>query len=155
MDFFEVAYSTPTVRRYLGRPVRDAVLLKVLDAANMAPSGSNAQPWEFVIVRSEPTRRAIQRLYQEVWEPYKQQAIIRGRSQLSARARNAVRTGDQFAASLAKEAEVKTLLGVPPDYQLIALMPLGHPAEELKRPYRKPLRPHLHLERWDQPWPKA
>src|SRR5579875_2087619 len=99
MDFFEVATTTPTVRRFLDRPVEESLIEQVLATANMAPSGSNAQPWEFVVVRSPETRREIQRLYQELWEPYKESAIIRGRKELSPRAVKAIRIGDEFAAS--------------------------------------------------------
>ena len=101
MDFFEVATSTPTMRHFLDRPIPEAELLKILETANMAPSGSNAQPWEFVVVRDAAARREIQKLYEAVWEPYKDSAIIRGRTTLSARAVKALKTGDEFAAQLA------------------------------------------------------
>ena len=100
MDFFEVATSTPTMRRFLDRPIAETELLKILETANMAPSGSNAQPWEFVVIRDLQTRREIQRLYREVWGPYKETAIIRGRTTLSPRAVKALATGDEFAAQL-------------------------------------------------------
>src|SRR5882762_6039766 len=101
MDFFEVATSTPTVRRFLDRPIPEADLIKVLETANMAPSGSNAQPWEFVVVRDLEARQKIQALYQQLWGPYKETAIIRGRTKLSERAVKAIATGDEFAANLA------------------------------------------------------
>ena len=101
MDFFEVATSTPTMRRFLDRPIPEAELMKILETANMAPSGSNAQPWEFVVVREAAARREIQKLYESVWVPYKDSAIIRGRTTLSPRAVKALKTGDEFAAQLA------------------------------------------------------
>ncbi len=216
MDFFEVATTNPTVRRFLDRPLDHSVIEKILATANMAPSGSNAQPWEFVVVRSARVRKEIQRLYQEVWEPYKETAIIRGRKELSARALKALAIGDEFAAQLAvvpvhvvvfldrpkmrvergtdedirnfgatygsvfpaielmmlsaralgvgtavttmlssRESETKALLGVPDQYQLITLVPMGYPAEDFNRPYRKPVWPRIHDERWDQPWPRS
>ncbi len=215
MDFFEVATSTPTVRRFVDKPIAPELIQKVLETANMAPSGSNAQPWEFVVVREAAMRREIQRIYQEQWEPYKESAIIRGRKQLSARATKAIASGDEFAAQLAvvpvhiltfldrpkmrvergsaddlfnfgatygsmfpaiellmltaralgigtamttmlssREPETKALLGVPEHYQLITLIPMGYPADGFKRPYRKPVWPRSHLERWDSPWPR-
>jgi nitroreductase len=101
MDFFEVATTTPTVRKFSDRPIPESDLERILATANMAPSGSNAQPWEFVVVREAAARRKIQALYESVWEPYKQSAIIRGRTTLSPRAQRAIKIGDQFAASLA------------------------------------------------------
>ncbi len=87
MDFFEVATTVPTVRRFLDRAIEPELIEKVLETANMAPSGSNAQPWEFVVVREAATRRQVQRIYEELWGPYKENAIIRGRRELSARAK--------------------------------------------------------------------
>src|SRR5277367_4520674 len=101
MGFFEVATSTPTMRPFLDRPIPEPDLLKILETANMAPSGSNAQPWEFVVVRDADMRREIQKLYESVWGPYKDSAIIRGRTTLSPRAHKALKTGDEFTAQLA------------------------------------------------------
>jgi hypothetical protein len=53
------------------------------------------------------------------------------------------------------EAETKRLLGVPDQYQLIALVPMGYPTGGFKRPYRKPVWPRLHDGRWDGPWQKS
>jgi nitroreductase len=215
MDFFEVATTTPTMRHFLDRPIPEADLIKILETANMAPSGSNAQPWEFVVVREANTRREIQKLYESVWGPYKDSAIIRGRTTLSPRAIKALKTGDDFSAQLAivpvhvlvfldrpkmrvergsqndlfnfgatygsifpaiellmlaaravgigtamttmltsKEPETKALLRVPDQYQLIALVPMGYPADTFKRPMRKPVSPRIHDGRWDRAWPR-
>jgi nitroreductase len=213
MDFFEVATTMPTVRRFSDRPLDRTTIDRILETANMAPSGSNAQPWEFVIVRDPATRREIQKLYELAWVPYKESAIIRGRATLSARAQKALRVGDEFSASLAivpahvvvfldrpkmrvvrgspedltnfgatygsvfpaielmmlaaralgvgtamttmlspHEAETKALLGVPDLYQLIALIPMGYPAEGFKRPFRKPVWPRIHDGHWSHAW---
>jgi nitroreductase len=101
MDFFEVATTMPTVRRFSDRSLDLTTIERILETANMAPSGSNAQPWEFVIVRDPGARREIQKLYELAWVPYKDSAIIRGRATLSARAQKALRVGDEFSASLA------------------------------------------------------
>jgi len=213
MDFFEVATTMPTVRRFSDRPLDPTTIERILETANMAPSGSNAQPWEFVIIRDPATRREIQKLYELAWVPYKDSAIIRGRATLSARAQKALRLGDEFSASLAivpvhvvvfldrpkmrvargspedltnfgatygsvfpaielmmlaaralgvgtamttmlspHEPETRALLGVPDIYQLIALIPMGYPAEGFKRPFRKPVWPRIHDGRWSRAW---
>jgi nitroreductase len=100
MDFFEVAFTTPAIRRFSEIPVDTAMIERILETANMAPSSSNAQPWQFVVVRAAPTKRAIQSLYGRTWRTYKERALVRERSTLSARAQKAIRTGDEFAASL-------------------------------------------------------
>ena len=44
---------------YTERPVADEDLQAVLEAARLAPSACNKQPWQFVVVRDEKARRAL------------------------------------------------------------------------------------------------
>ena len=48
-----------SIRRYTNEPVPDAAVNQILEAARVAPSGSNTQPWHFIVVRGEEQRRAI------------------------------------------------------------------------------------------------
>ena len=57
-DFFEIVASRRTVRDFLPDPVPQAVLDRCLEAARLAPSSSNLQPWEFVVIRDPEVRRA-------------------------------------------------------------------------------------------------
>uniref|UniRef100_UPI00405668B0 nicotinate-nucleotide--dimethylbenzimidazole phosphoribosyltransferase n=1 Tax=Streptomyces olivaceus TaxID=47716 RepID=UPI00405668B0 len=43
-------------------PIPHEVLLRVLEAAHTAPSVGHSQPWDFVVIRSEDTRRAMHEL---------------------------------------------------------------------------------------------
>ncbi|MFI7245048.1 nicotinate-nucleotide--dimethylbenzimidazole phosphoribosyltransferase [Streptomyces qinglanensis] len=43
-------------------PIPHEVLLRVLEAAHTAPSVGHSQPWDFVVIRSEETRRAMHEL---------------------------------------------------------------------------------------------
>lgn len=47
------------------RPVPDDLVLELLDVARWAPSGANAQPWEFLVVRDADQRARIVDLYRE------------------------------------------------------------------------------------------
>ena len=100
MDFFDVAMTTPAVRDFSERALDDRTIERILETANMAPSGSNAQPWEFIVIRNPSTKQQLQRLYSELWESYKARAIIKGRSSLSPRAQRALSAGDTFTAAL-------------------------------------------------------
>lgn len=59
MDFWEVLRARRSCRKYKDIPVEEEKLQKVLEAANLAPSPANRQPWEFVVVRSKDTRQKI------------------------------------------------------------------------------------------------
>ncbi len=43
-------------------PIPHEVLLRVLEAAHTAPSVGHSQPWDFVVIRSEETRRSMHEL---------------------------------------------------------------------------------------------
>jgi len=45
-----------SIRKFKPDPVFDSILFELLDAARRAPSGSNAQPWRFKIVRDVNTK---------------------------------------------------------------------------------------------------
>jgi len=47
---------------FRGDPIPHEVLRRVLEAAHTAPSVGHSQPWDFVVIRSEDTRRAMHEL---------------------------------------------------------------------------------------------
>ncbi len=59
MDFYEVIRTRRSVRSYSDRPVDPAVVERVLDAARIAPSANNTQPWHFVVARDADRRRKL------------------------------------------------------------------------------------------------
>ena len=56
--FYPAVETRRTVRDFLPDPVPPEVLDRCLDAARLAPSSSNLQPWEFVVIRDPETRQA-------------------------------------------------------------------------------------------------
>ncbi len=59
MDVYEAIRTRKSVRAYLDREVPEDVLLRILEAARLAPSARNRQEWRFVVVRNEETRRKL------------------------------------------------------------------------------------------------
>lgn len=57
MDFYEVIRSRRSIRSYKSDPIPEEVLNRVLEAARIAPSGSNRQPWEFIVLKDEELKR--------------------------------------------------------------------------------------------------
>ena len=47
------------VRRFTAAPVDDALMERILAAGTRAPSARNSQPWRFIVVRIEETKRNI------------------------------------------------------------------------------------------------
>lgn len=48
-----------SIRKYQCREVEEQSILQVLESARLAPSGSNTQPWNFIIIRSEEAKAKI------------------------------------------------------------------------------------------------
>lgn len=51
-----------SIRAYKPEPVDDAVIMELLEAARLAPSGCNSQPWRFKIVKDAATKEKLQEL---------------------------------------------------------------------------------------------
>ena len=68
MELLDAIRTTNACRYYKTAAVPDALLLKVLDAARWAPTGSNKQPITLLAVRDAAKRRALHDLYQPLWD---------------------------------------------------------------------------------------
>jgi len=55
----KVIQDRRSIRDYTDEPVSESDLEMILEAARQAPSGENAQPWRFVIVKDVETRKKI------------------------------------------------------------------------------------------------
>src|SRR6516165_8474317 len=71
MDLLEGLATTRAIRRYADTPVTDEELATVLWSATRAPSGSNRQPFRFVVLRDGPraaaARAALGRAAHRMW----------------------------------------------------------------------------------------
>lgn len=59
MDFLELARRRESVRAYSNQPVDRTIVERCLEAARLAPSACNSQPWYFVAVDEPGTRAAL------------------------------------------------------------------------------------------------
>jgi nitroreductase len=55
----KVIQDRRSIRDYTAEPVSDQDLDMILEAARQAPSGENAQPWRFIIVKDAETRQRL------------------------------------------------------------------------------------------------
>ncbi len=70
IGLYEAMSTTRAVRRLREDPIPDDVLWRVLEAANWAPTGGNAQPWRVIVVRDATAKRQLQELYIGPWREY-------------------------------------------------------------------------------------
>ncbi len=60
MSLHDAIYGLRATRIFHDKPIPDAVLHEVLEAATMSCSSGNTQPWEFVVVMDAEQKRLIQ-----------------------------------------------------------------------------------------------
>ena len=48
-----------SIRKFKEQPVGDDMILQLLESARLAPSGSNTQPWHFIVVKSEAAKKRL------------------------------------------------------------------------------------------------
>lgn len=65
MDFFTLINKRESVRDYLDTQVEREKIIKIIEAARVAPSACNAQPWKFIVVNDkEITKEVAKNLYE-------------------------------------------------------------------------------------------
>jgi nitroreductase len=53
MNVLDIIKKRQSVRKYQDRPVEEEKLKLILEAARLAPSSSNSQPWHFIAVKNK------------------------------------------------------------------------------------------------------
>ena len=69
-SFWEVVKNRRSVRAYKSDPVPEADLRKIIDAARMAPTAGNQQPWKFLVITEKKKIEALKTAKLEEMEVY-------------------------------------------------------------------------------------
>jgi nitroreductase len=141
-----VIKSRRSIRSYRETAVPEEVIRDALDCAALAPTARNAQPWLFGVIREKESLQKIAALtengrfiaeaplciaiFGKRDEKYYLEDCSAATSQLIL-GLWAHGVGSCWVAGDKKEyiEEVRALLGVPPDYTLVSLVPAGYPVE--------------------------
>ncbi len=59
MEFDQAVAQRRSIRKFKPDPLNDDQITQILEAARLAPSGSNVQPWRFVVVKSQEMRERL------------------------------------------------------------------------------------------------
>ncbi len=171
MDFYEVVKNRVSTRKYKSDSITDEILDRVLDAARLAPSGKNSQPWRFIVVKDIETRKKLvgacrgQRFIQEApvtivacgyeSRAYKKMGgywnslpvdigISLEHLMLAAEVEG---LGTCWIGAFDEE-EVRNLLGVPKEVKVVALTPIGYPDCKKSFNSRKSLSEIVMYDKW-------
>ncbi len=169
MEFQRLIEARYSVRAYKADPVEDEKLRRVLDAARLAPTAANRQPFRLIVMQTKGREAELRRVYDQAWfvQPplviaavgLTQEGWTRhdGKSYVDvdvsivmdhlilAAADQGLGTCWIGAFSVPAAREV---LGLPEEVEPIAFTPLGYPDDEPRPKKRKALEDLVRQERW-------
>ncbi len=67
MELWEALRTRRSIRSFKSEPLKRERIEKVLDAARIAPSAANRQPWHFVVVTDAAKRESLAGAYGKEW----------------------------------------------------------------------------------------
>ena len=167
MEVFDAVRTVMAVRGYKEKPVPRDIVRRIVEAGRLTGSSMNGQPWHFVVVENRDALRQLGRLARS--GPYIAQAPLAVVVAIE-KTRYAVSDATRAIQSMILTAwsegvgsnwvgflgltEVKPLLGIPDDLDVLAILPFGFPAQALGRgrKRRKPLSEVAHRERFGHPF---
>ena len=168
MDVFDVARTVLAVRRFQAKTVSDDLVHRIVESARLTGSSSNRQPWNFIVIQDRSTLQQLGALAQSgayIADAAFAIAVVMERvAPAGTDAGRAVQTmvmtawakgiGSNWVGTRGSE-EFKTLLGVPADLDIAAIVPFGYPAIRIGKgkKNRKALAQVAHKERFGQPFP--
>jgi len=62
LTVWEAIQARRSIRKFAPDDVPDEMIKQVLEGARLAPSGSNRQPWRFLVVRDQQVREELRRI---------------------------------------------------------------------------------------------
>jgi nitroreductase len=156
MSMLDVILSRRSIRCYLDKEIPADVLNKIVEAGRQSPSAANRQPYHFVIVTDSEIKKELKGSYSSFIE--KAPAIIVGcadpKAFLSgwwAAVDTAIALQNMVLAAWSlgvgscwtgsfNEQKTKEALKIPEDWEVVAVVAFGYPAEQPKARKKKPVK---------------
>lgn len=167
LDLMRARHS---VRAFDSRPVPRETLEKVLEAARLAPTACNNQPWRFIVAEAAGFRKALAATYAAPWLGKAPVIIAACAVPAEAWTRNDGKNHANIDVAIAVDhltlaaaeaglgtcwicafdaAKAKTALGLDAGMEAVALIPVGYPAAgETPAPLHGRRKPLTDLVRW-------
>ncbi len=171
MEIGKAIEKRHSIRSYKDEPVPEEKLLKVLEAARIAPSGRNSQSWKFIVVRDHERRQALGRASGGQPHVHSAPVIIAGVATDPASlmpcgipaypvdlaiaidhmtlAAVGLELGTCWIGAFSQD-EVKKILGVPENMKVVNLLTLGYPNEAGRPKTRKSLEEVICYEKYHE-----
>ena len=170
LDVLEAIRKRRSIRSYLDIPVEQKKLDRVLEAARLSPSAVNFQPWSFIVVQDSASKEKLKAAYSRAWFAKAPVIVVTCATPEKAWKRNdgeefwkidaAIAHQDLILSATSEglgtcwigafdEAKAREALGVPANVRIVAMTPLGYPAEHPSQASeRKPIKEIVHYDKW-------
>lgn len=169
MEFLELIGKRYSVRAYRPDPVEDDKLQQVLEAARLAPTAANRQPFQLIVIHTAGREEELKRIYNTDWfgraplvicacgipaqgwtrkdgKHYTDVDVAIIMDHLILAATNAG-LGTCWIAAFDPDA-AREVLNLPEGVEPVAFTPLGYPADQPKPKKRKALSKLVRYESW-------
>jgi len=167
MEVFDAVRTVLAVRNYQDKPVPPEVVQRIVEAGRLTGSSMNRQPWHFIVVENRDTLQQLGALAKT--GPYIAQAplaIVVAIERTMFSVSDASRAVQSMILTAWSEGvgsnwvgfrgldEVKSLLSIPDELEVLAIVPFGYPAQRIGKgeKKRKSISEVAHLERFGQPF---
>jgi nitroreductase len=171
LTVLDVIRERGSVRNYEDRPIPEDILKRVLEAARLAQSAANRQPWEFVVVRERDTKKKLASVSEAFVEDAAVVIVCVAHPEICGH----VGSLDSFLVDSAiaienmalvsweldlgscwigayDEEKVRRILGIPKNLRVVSLLTLGYPTEkpptQMTRQRRKTTLQIVHFEKY-------
>jgi nitroreductase len=161
LKFEEVIEKRRSIRKFKDTQVPREKIIKILEAARIAPSASHRQPWHFIVVEEKET---IKKLAKRDWAATAPVMIVGLADQerspkwcsndlgialehivLSA---TNLGLGTCWMGQTGREEMIMSLLDIPDNFKVVAVIPLGVPDETPAVKERKSLEAIVSWEKY-------
>jgi nitroreductase len=154
MDVFHAIHTRASVRSLMPCSVTERELEQILDAGRRAPSGYNRQPWEFILVRDRKVLDRLGRIQHCIAEGSAAIALVMDERASAYWKEDAGAAIENMLLAIValgyasvwvegyvlnQEDYGKSVLGVPEQLRLLAILPVGKPAAPAGQARKKPL----------------
>ncbi|MFI5271957.1 MAG: nitroreductase family protein [Ktedonobacterales bacterium] len=167
MDTFETIRTVLAVRSFRDMPIPDDIVRQIVEAAHLTASSQNGQPWHFIVVQEKGTLRRLGELARTgPYIPQAPLAVVVATSPSIFAVSDASRAIQDMIVTAWSHGvasnwvgfhgldAIKPLLGIPAEFDVLAIVPFGYPAQAAGKgeKKRKPIGEVVSRERFGQPW---
>ena len=171
MNVIEAIKTRRSVRKYKPEPISEEHLKTILEAARLAPSAGNKQPWKFVVVRDNETKKILaEKARKQLWigdagvivvalamdkkdptiyERWAERDVMTAVEHMVLSAWE-LGYGTCWIGAF-EQKDIKDVLGIPDEMTVINLLPIGVPDQKPEPRGRKEFSEIFFAEKYGDP----